>query len=254
MTSPDAAPDSGQCSTMPPDGGAPPSGDMAGTWASLERTYAIPHGFSERQIAWVTYLERHTLSNDGYAVEEEMCTLEIDGEQNLTFGRVLPAYPGSTGVQQRTATLVSDGAGGFSYHMPVHWAVRGISITPAENIPTEPWPPSTTDPRIGDWDGDGHPGMTMLLTGVLQGQAYSIERDWTELTGAQIQADRVEGLVSWNSEQLYLGSDPSFIADLHPTAVPDSDPNLHRFQLVRVPSGSDCAYVIAHRCDLFHAF
>src|ERR1051325_10146177 len=94
MTSPDAAPDSGQCSTMPPDGGAPPSGDMAGTWASLERTYAIPHGFSERQIAWVTYLERHTLSNDGYAVEVEMCTLEIDGEENLTFGRGLAASPG----------------------------------------------------------------------------------------------------------------------------------------------------------------
>src|SRR5262245_20303976 len=133
VTPPDAAPDSGQCTTMPPDGGAPPSGDMVGTWAVLERTYAIPHGFSERQIAWVTYLDQHTASNQGYAVAEQMCSLEIDGEQNLTFGRVLPKYAPSTGVQQRTATLVSDGSGGFTYHMPVHWVARGITI-PAQDI------------------------------------------------------------------------------------------------------------------------
>ena len=47
-------------------------------------------------------------------------------------------------------------------------------------------------------------------------------------------------------------ADPKAIVDLKPSARPDADASQHTFQMVKVPDGSDCAYVLAHECELFH--
>ncbi len=233
-----------------PDGGngGPADGDGSGTWAVMVVTYANVQGLGGDQIAHLTFV--HEMTQDGTELTgtETMCSMEIDSVDEMTTVRVTPAFIAALPAQDRTGRLTPDGEGGYDYQADELWLTRGVTLDDVENdeLPTDP-----EDPRIGDWDEDGHPGVTLLINGLLSGMAYVIQRDHTQFDGTQTGADRISGLVTWGSEQIYLGSDPAAIADLAGTAFPDPDPSKHTVQLVRIPAGEDCAYVVEHRCSLF---
>ncbi len=56
-----------------------------------------------------------------------------------------------------------------AYHMPVAYHAEGVALSdPAtEALPTDP-----SDPRVLDEDADGKPGLTLQVTGLLDGEIY----------------------------------------------------------------------------------
>jgi hypothetical protein len=236
------------CMSLPDGGSGPAAGEVGGTWARLQLTTVRVQGFNPPQIARNVYLDEQVQNGTALTITETLCALQIDDTAELVYTRVLPSFLNALPPEARTGSIVPDGAGGFQFLMDKDFVTRGVTLVDQEN---DPLPTDPLDPQIGDWDMDSQPGMTLLLMGVLQGKAYVIQRDWSQLDGTQVHADRVTGLVVWDTEQIYLGSDPTAIADLNATPSPDTDPSKHTFVSVRIPPGSDCAYVVAHQCDLF---
>jgi hypothetical protein len=243
----DAAPtDGGGCGRA--QGGEAANGDLDGTWGRVQITRVRVNGLSGRQTARNVYLNEITQNGDQLTITERMCELKIDEDEGLIQTRVLPSFYEGLPDEARTGTIVSDGAGGFTFTLDEDWTTRGITL---ENIETDPLPEDPADPRIGDWDQDQHVGMTLLLSGLLSGEAYVIQRDWNILAGPQVDVDVIEGGVEFGTEQIYLGSDPAIIAEFGYTVSPDPDPSVHYFQQVRIPDGSDCAWLVENQCTLF---
>lgn len=225
----------------------PANGDLSGTWAAFTRYHANVQGFSSAQISRALYVYEITQTDGSLALTEDICLIEVDSDDGGIKIRLGPGFIQSQPTQNRTGAVTQNGAS-YDFALDLHHIARGVTLDDEVN---DPLPEDPADPRIGDWDSDGHPGLTLLLDGLLSGQLFEIQRDTSAFAGTQVKADRIEGLATWSAEQIFLGSDPDYLIDLVKPAQPDPDPSKHTFQMSRVPAGSDCAYVIANRCDLF---
>ncbi|WP_428268256.1 hypothetical protein [Haliangium sp.] len=225
----------------------PADGDVNGSWALFTRFYANVQGLSGAQISRSLYLHEVSQNGADLTVTETLCDLRVDAEDGSVELRVGPAFIGTQPPASRTGTITAQGDS-FAYALDTHYAVRGAIL---EDEINDPLPTDANDPSVDDRDGDGNPGVTLFLSGILSGQLFVVQRDSTMFAGTQVSAERIEGLAVWSAEIEYLGADPAVLLDLINESQPDPNPDLHTFQLVRVPAGSDCAYVIENRCDLF---
>jgi hypothetical protein len=245
---PDAAPlpDAVQaCRAELPDPLPPADGDITGTWGYFSKFFSNVQGVSGSQISRSYYLHEYTRDGEQLTVTETLCDIEVDAPEAGTSIRLGPGFVASQPAITRTGSIA---AGDFAFALDQTYIARGVELDDIVNddLPTDP-----ADPRVVDSDGDGDPGVTLLLDGILAGQLFEVQRDHNAPSGVQTSADRVEGLVVWGSDISYLGADPEFLLDLVNQALPDPDPNKHTFELVRLQAGSDCAYVLENRCDLF---
>jgi len=240
-----------------PDTG-PPTADLAGTWATVEVTTAtlgvLGAAASTNEITTLLRMEV-TQDGDTLDVEQEVCSIDLvnsvgtGGEGTLVTTIIPPAYIASLEPSRRPGQVREDGAGGWRVTLPRHEEVRGVTWDGAEDAPL---PTSPDDPRVVDQDGDGHPGLTIQLKGsLLNGLLFVVERDWTALDGRVAAADRIEGRVTWGSEQAILGALPPSLASTSPTSAPDPDPDHSVFVMRRAPAGATCAELVTQRQNLF---
>lgn len=241
---PDAAP---PCVAELPDPVPPANGDLTGTWGFFGKYFSNVQGVSGSQITRSFYLQEYTQNGEDLTATETLCTIEIDAPESGTTIRLGPGFAAAQPQVDRTGTLVDNG-GSYTYALDLVYIARGVNLTDleTEDLPTDP-----ADPRVVDADNDGNPGLTLLLDGLLAGQLFEVQRDFNEYNGTQTSADRIEGLSTWGSELSYIGSEPDFLLTLVGDALPDSDPNKHTFEIVRLPAGSDCSYLLENRCSLF---
>lgn len=244
-----AAPDAAAlCQPDLPEPPPAPNGDISGTWGLFTKFYANVQGFGSAQISRGYYLHEYVQDGDALTVTETFCNLEVDSEDGGTRIRVAQSFIDSQDQTTRTGSVTPDGAGGYDVTLDLSYVARGVMLTDVVN---EELPADATDPRVFDQDEDGNPGLTLLLDGVLRGQLYIVQRDYNSYSGPQVSADRVEGLASWGNDITYVGAQPEVLLDVVEPAIPDPDPNLHTFQLVRLPPGADCQYILENRCNLF---
>jgi len=103
-------------------------------------------------------------------------------------------------------------------------------------------------PGWEDWDGDGNPGITGYITGVVTGEIYTSPRRWDELEGiAPDVSSTIRMVMQWDQEPnliSYFGT-PLLTSQ----AVRHADPNLHFAQITRLASdqavGDDLAICAA---------
>ena len=119
-----------------------------------------------------------------------------------------------------------------------------------EDEANDPVPVDEEDPRIVDVDGDGNPGITVLVEGVISGQVYVVQRHWKELCGDVLSEDRIEGYVNWDTNQRVVGAS-SFVLNRTPEATPHPDWELNRFVLLRIDSALTCEDLIANEEQTF---
>lgn len=91
-------------------------------------------------------------------------------------------------------------------------------------------PTAADDPRVFDQDGDGKPGVTLVL-GDNTCEMYVVQRGEMKWSGSVVSATRIEGGGSSTSEQVVLSSTGGFCATGHRTWFPPQDA---RFALLRV--------------------
>ena len=101
---------------------------------------------------------------------------------------------------------------------------------------TEPLPTDPLDTRVIDEDGDGHPGITVNLSGIAPGSLYSVQKQTTSIVAIPVASDRLEGVLTFTSSQVVLDSNPSSLRDLYAlsTNSPDPTPCVSTFAMVKV--------------------
>ncbi|MFH1531845.1 MAG: hypothetical protein ABIK09_14060 [Pseudomonadota bacterium] len=184
------------------------------------------------------YLADIVPEGNALVMHQELCELEIFEQTCHHMGiTVIPqAYVAAIGpltrrVERTGAAFVSERV----------TALRGAVLDDPVNDPM----PTLEDPTGAvDQDGDGHPGMTVLLDGVFAGtEVYTAQRWWSELHGAVVTPDYVEGLVGHGNETNTLGADPPALAyQTHNGA--HEDPTRSFFRMQRVSDDFTCADLV----------
>ena len=57
-----------------------------------------------------------------------------------------------------------------------------------------------------DDDHDGHPGVTVRIGGLIDGEVYLVQRGWSEFAGTAYDADTIRGDVRFDQDQEILGA------------------------------------------------
>jgi hypothetical protein len=234
-----------------PDAGASGKelGDVSGTWAVNERVIALVGApLNSKQLSRQLYVFVITQKGTELAIDEHMCDIQVDDTEGLETTRTLPKLWEDLPVNPRVGFVIENKAGGFNFGTEKKFRVRGAAL---DNVESDPLPTTADDARLRDQDSDAKPGITLLLDGIIDGKAYVVQREFNQYDAQLVGPDRIEGRSMWGSEQVYIDSEPDYIKELGIQASPDPDPSKHNVLLVRVPDGSDCAYLIANQCSLF---
>lgn len=103
----------------------------------------------------------------------------------------------------------------------------------------DPLPTRPDDQRVVDQDGDGHPGMTVKVRGMVDGDIYLVQRGWSALATRVVTDDEISGTVAWRTEQSILDATSRLLKGGPPTA-PDPSPARNWFRSLRIDPGAGC--------------
>ncbi|QDG53299.1 hypothetical protein FIV42_21900 [Persicimonas caeni] len=223
--------------------------NLGGTWAQQVVTTAVSEVPIVGEVVTRTIsLQKVDISQTGEKLEmqTEVCAIKVHSSVDVVETHIPKRFVAAMGVVKRPARLVEkDGA--YHLHVPRKFEVLGVRLRApnSENLPTE-----ADDPRVFDQDGDGHPGMTVRVSGLIDGSLYIIHRGWDRLRGKLSGLDHIEGAVQWNLEQVVVDSTSIFLGDPPESrAHPDSKKN--HFEMRRVTNGTDCQTIVKRRARLF---
>ncbi len=230
------------------DGAVPPgaAGPFKGRWAMIETqavtTVDMPFVGILETTSVHHYLVDIVPEGDDLVMHQRLCELEIFEQtcHNMGITVIPPAYVAAIEPFERRVVLAS-GEVGDAFVSERVTRLRGAQLEDPVNDPM----PTLEDPSGEyDQDGDGHPGMTVLLNGVFAGSSvYTAQRWWTELHGTIMTPDFIEGPILHANETNTLGADPPALAYQTQNA-PHEDPTRSFFRMQRVPGDFTCADLI----------
>lgn len=228
-------------------------GALAGTFALKTVNATLVHipVLDDQQGGGVNYrLVTRTANDDGtYAQSSVLC-----GGYNIEVAGVVTDVPQSSyrRVPRSEAEIVTVGDDG-QYAADGHIQLWALDFEAGADPFTTPLPATAEEAaasphkeRIYDFEEDGNPGMTMIVTGLVNGEVYAIQRKFVDLTGVVLGPDRVLGLAENSWENLMIANNNELLdrsgegsAERYP------DPKESWFEEVRLPEGSDCEDVLA---------
>ena len=227
-----------------PDEGVPPAAevtrvdgsanDLTGTWLQLVTTSSES---SAPFVGTVTTENRRlfvlevTQTAADVEVRSTLCDMTVETSTAMATTVVPDAFIGAIGVREWRATL-TDGV--------LHAPRTPNSIGLRDTLEDQALPITADDPRVFDADGDGHPGVTIEVTGLAGGEMYFVQRGWRELQSTSLDGARIEGVVRWDDERVVLDATSRSLRNARP-AEPIDDPQRNRFIMLRVSDGTTCA-------------
>ena len=171
-------------------------------------------------------------------VSARTCSVQSVSEPDIGQ-RVIPSrFIEALGPIEREGRVWRD-RGQLQLELPRAYELRGVRL---DEPSVDPLPTSADDPRVIDLDRDGHPGLTVTLTGFPSGDVYLVQRTWDEWRGwseGEGEAgliDRVVGEVSWGEEQSRLGATSEALLLDVPQQIPEGE-GLQVFEMTRVSEG-----------------
>jgi hypothetical protein len=226
------------------DGGvaASPDCDLNGRWLVAQRVLASALGQSQASHNWFYY----ELRQDGTQVTVTKglhCGYEVVAISplgaNVDSHGDWPAFLTHNSDAGRKGTAQESG-GKCQISFEKRYTVRGATIPfyedPNQTLPTAMQQASGSTPGWEDWDGDGNPGITLVVSGAATGSLYLSQRDWTQYSGTTaLDATSFELPVTWNTTQAALGYTGSPL--ITQSATPDSDATQHYVWFVRLAPG-----------------
>jgi len=223
---------------------------MSGTWGALETQTALvqvePFG-TLTQVSTSLYLA--TLSGtDPSTITYELCDW-LTTDDSSFFTTVMGASVlASLDPFVRTMHLSERADGTVGFEVDNGFSLRGVHL---DNPATDVMPTDASDSRVYDQDGDGNPGISLVISGAVSGQLYTIHRHQAALDGCFTSQDRIVGLTDWTTDQIILGSNPQNISANKPVATTHPDASLSHFVMVKLADGDTCAELKAKRATLF---
>jgi len=184
-----------------------------------------------------------THTGDKIAIKFKVCDFDI-ASSNADMKIIVPdAFVAALPEETLNGTITGD-----KLDVPKFWQVRSVQLT---NPETDPLPTDKDDPKVLDWDKDGHPGLTLTVqSSMVSGDMYVIQRTWTVLTGAASGNDAFNGTISWAMEQKLLDS-TSYLIKMLPDPVATTEPAENYFKFRRIDAVQGCTDIVAMQDTLF---
>lgn len=226
---------------------AVPVDDISGRWAYLEvqtqivQAPAMADPF--QNVVVTAVLLEQSQNGDSVTGTGTVCHRHTDG--SVVAVAIPDRVIESIEPFSYTATYGADG----SYVMDPVYMLLGY--VPEDPTDVSELPTTADDERVYDQDGDGNPGVTMVLSGLMDGLVYAVQWNRIVPAGVTVAEDRIEGLLEFDLDENVIGSDPELIARLATEAFPDPEPCWSTFQMVRVPDEADCDWLRAELVTLF---
>ena len=189
-----------------------------------------------------TTLRTTITKKDGVIISrEETCKIVIDRPDASAVETTIPqAFINSISLFDRALTMEGNTLN-FAQVVQVQGAHLRDPIS--DILPTQ-----ANDPRIFDQDQDGQPGLTVLVSGILEGNVQVIQRLTTQLSG-ELDGDEMEGILTWKTEEPVLnGSDQILAQDIPITVHPTYQ---SYFVARRVKRDVTCADILAESDTIF---
>jgi hypothetical protein len=230
--------------------------DLSGRWLSTE--HFVTDALGQLQYAHTYYYYEIAQQGSAFKVSKGLqCGNDAVGEGDLavtvSFRASWPASMQKIVLQGRTGSSMPAAVGcdvSFEKWYTVQGATLPHYLDPATTLPTVEQQAAGSTPGWEDWDNDGNPGVTGLLTGAISGKVFVAPRNWTSMTGNVPDVTNLFSLpLQWESEKNLIGYDgsPLLVSD----AVRAADPQLHFTELARLSdneaTGDDasiCARVV----------
>lgn len=229
--------------------GNEPTVDLSGTWAQMtERTSMSSAPFVGDIATTVTSISvlRVVQTGSEAAFEIEVCSIDTESDNESVVSEIPEAYVTSQPVMQRRASLAQTG-NGLVVFAGDHVQVRGVHL---DDPLVDLLPDDEDDTRVVDPDGDGHPGLTIRVQGLVDGEMYVVQRMHTALCGFSPDGDRLDGFLEWSLEQVTLDAS-SFMLDRQNELTPHPDHRLHTFRTTRVEADTTCDQIVEQSEVLF---
>ena len=124
-----------------------------------------------------------------------------------------------------------------------------LNGTRLNNPETDALPTDPDDPRVYDQDGDGQPGMTVLVEGIIDGEVRLVQRTRTRHHGV-LENEVIRGTVQWEADEEILGADnPALVQGA--TVEPHSQVEKSWFVARPINANSTCDDVLSGEDELF---
>lgn len=162
-----------------------------------------------------------------------LCDVQIESSSKLVktvlpaaFRRAIPPVQTNARLQKTRGTM--------TFTQPPQTLVIGAELDSAErdSLPSDP-----RDARVRDHDGDGKPGVTVLVSGIISGEIYLAQRSTSHLTGHKTQ-EGFRGTIHFTNDQSILDATKN-VLKRNPSAQPD--PDRSEFLLRKVDGQPTCA-------------
>ena len=235
------------CVTAHAQDPAPPN--LAGTWAQQQVTHTITDVAIAGEIRSTTtslLLLDVTQKGATLSVTERLCDVHIKSEfdklRTIIPQRFLHALSGTT----RQVTLKRKGDA-WTYTQHPRLVVQGATLKDPKK---DALPKDEDDPRLTDPDGDGKPGLTVLLRGIIDGEVYLVQRGWNKLVGTLTGTTRIKGEMVWAMEQSVVDAS-RLLLDSTPKTRREKGANQHTFAMVKVKKGTSCSALRSGATALF---
>lgn len=216
--------------------------DVGGRWLVTYHSVTDALGNQQTAHTWLYYeIER---DDQGFVITKGLhCgddvvglgAFPINADFHLSRDAVRQRIDYS-GLRVRSAPAANGCSVAFERRYVVRGATVGHYEDPSLPLPGPDQPATGSTPGWEDWDEDGNPGITLILTGTIAGKVFIAPRTWFEPSGEVPQmASPMRLPLQWNQETNLLGFDGSPL--LTTQGVRAADPNLHFAELARLPDG-----------------
>ncbi|NQW62357.1 MAG: hypothetical protein HQ461_05970 [Deltaproteobacteria bacterium] len=222
--------------------------DLTGTWAQVvvhRSLSAIPVVGDVASQTTTRLLVMLSQESGLVQARAKVCGMHIEGSK-LVRTSIPPALVRAM-PEQLWHTRVSATEGRLELAPWSRWDVLGARLQePSRDaLPTE-----ASDARVFDQDGDGKPGVTVAVRGMIDGEIFVTQKGWSELRPDRVTADSISGSVRWRQTQTILGASSRFLSS-GPETRPDPKPAANWFSARRVEAGASCAEVSALPASFF---
>ena len=166
--------------------------DLHGAWAMLQvypQITTMPLAGDVAQTSYVVQLVDIEQNGESLMMSDQYCFTYVDDGTPLVRTEIPAAFMASLRPLPRTATI-GEHDGEMLFVQDPYVEVRGAQL---DDVEDDELPVDTEDPRVFDQDGDGHPGMTVLVSifGIIEGETYIVQRVRYTLSGRVISSDRI---------------------------------------------------------------
>lgn len=175
-----------------------------------------------------------------YQVEEHTCAISMVDDSSIADTTVGPGFAGGMPVRRYEAMVGPDDEGRTVFRALTPVMEVGYTLEGDDSFPT-----ADDDPRIVDWDDDGHPGASLDLKVPIFGRqkVFILQAGQNDYRGAWVDGGVPQGRITLPVMHHKVIGATSGLFNLQPKVGVDEEAS--HFSLTPVPAGTTCAEVAA---------